>query len=91
MDRDDLVKKVMAMLDQGKRVYDRLKSIATPEKLSKFLDLLDLGSERSLSFLQGAKAEGIFEEHFKIKGMEELWRDWARKQGVKEGHFLFEN
>jgi hypothetical protein len=90
MDKEEIVNKVVAMLDATQQVYDRLKTVNTPEELDKILNKLKLGL-RTISFLQGAKEAGVFKQHWKIKGMEDLWRSWARENGIKEGHFLFEN
>jgi len=91
MEREELVKRVLAMLDLDEQAYSNIEKIDTPERLNKVLTVLKLETKRALSFLQGAKERGIFKVHWKIKGMEDLWREWARQQGIKEGHFLFEN
>ena len=91
MEREDLVKRVMAMIEYEQKVYDTLMGVKTPDKLEIALNTLNLGSSRAIKFLDKVKAEGIFKLHWKIKGMDEVWRAWARKQGIKEGDFLFEN
>ena len=91
MEKDELVKKVLAMLDLDEQAYKAVEKIATPEKLDKTLAVLKLDTQRALIFLKGAKEKGIFKKHWKINGLEEIWRSWAKEQGVKEGDFLFEN
>ncbi len=91
MNKEDLLKKVVAELDATEKIYDRLKIISTPDNLKRFLDHLKLITPKALVFLQGAKEKGIFVTHWRVRGMEDLWREWARDQGIKEGHFLFEN
>jgi len=91
MEQDDLVKRVVAMMEQRQQITDALKKIKTPEKLTEVLELLKPDTEKSLRFLKIAKEEGIFKEHMHIKGMLDIWRSWARERGIKEGDFLFEN
>ncbi len=91
MDKEEIVRKVIAMLETDEIAYKAVEAITTPEKLDKTLNILSLSSERALKFLKGAKEKDIFKRHWKIKGMEDVWREWSRKQGIKEGDFLFEN
>ena len=91
MDQEDLVRKVVAMLDTQKEIFDKIREITTPEKLESTLDKIKMPTPRALNFLQRVKEEGIFKEHMHIKGMLDVWREWSRNQGIKEGHFLFEN
>ena len=95
MDRDELVRKVCAMLANYEDVAEDLRQIKTHEDLSGFLESFSktnpLDSEEAKKFLTLLKDKRVFKVHFPLLGMEKVWRNWAREQGIKEGHFLFEN
>lgn len=95
MEQTELVKRVMAMLTERKEIIDALKAIKDPKDLQEFLDSFsnsaNLNPTQTKRFLELLKEENVFKLHFSKAGMEEIWRDWSRSQGVKEGHFLFEN
>ena len=51
MEREELVKKVIAMLSTVEKVYNSIKDIKTSERLAKVLNVLKLETDRALIFL----------------------------------------